>query len=154
MELEPEITQRLHHGVITALVHVASVRQASTAALAIEFDAAQRVLTQRVQAPATPPVLKTVFGFGLSLPTLKAMRQDYLPGDRRLLALRQPDLIAAFDAEHRADYSALVLAVAEAVLLAQIEDRPLRRIPRWERMAFEEIENVFKTGGWNGIQTH
>jgi hypothetical protein len=150
MDLTLDVARRLQHGVITALVHVASARTPGASALAIEFDAAQRVVAQR--AGSARGIFRMVFSRGLPLHILKKVTRDHVAGDRRLLALRHRELIRAMNAREREDYIALVLAAAKAALEAEVEERSFlqRRISKWERMALEEIQEVFKSDGWNG----
>jgi hypothetical protein len=145
-----DVARRLQHGVITALVHVASVRTPGASALAVEFDAAQRAIAQK--AGSTRGVFRTVFSRGLPLHMLKKVARDQLVGDRRLLALRHRELIQSMNAREREDYITLVLAAAEAALEAEVEERSFlrRRISSWERLALEEIQQVFKSDGWSG----
>jgi hypothetical protein len=150
MDSTLDVARLLQHGVITALVHVASARAPGASALAIEFDAAQRVVAQK--AGSTRGVFKVVFSRGLPLHMLKKVARDHVAGDRRLLALRHRELIQSMNAREREDYITLVLAAAEAALRAEVEERSFlrRRISSWERMALEEIQQVFKSDGWNG----
>lgn len=141
MESATHFTEQLHEGVIAALLHVAFVRTPGTAALASEFDAAQHAVKERVQSSTTPDLLRMAFAAGLSLQALKAAAQSSVIGDRRLLGLRRCELLNALDARHRTLYRSLVLAAAEAALMAELEDQPSRRrIHRWERIALREIE--------------
>lgn len=150
MEARLEVEQRLQHGVIAALMHVASVRTPGASALAIEFDAAQRVVARKVRS--APAVFRMIFGRGLPVDMLKKVAREHLSGDRRLLALRHRKLIGALNPREREHYMALVLAAAEAALEAEIEERTVlaRRLSSWERTALEEIREVFKSDGWNG----
>ena len=97
-------------------------------------------------------MFRLVFSRGLPLHILKKVARDHVAGDRRLLALRHRELIAAMDVREREDYMALVLAAAEAALEAEIEEHSFlrRRISSWERTALEEIQHVFESDGWNG----
>jgi hypothetical protein len=137
-------------------MHVASVRLPSASALAVELDAAERAIRAKLDSFSLSCCLRSVFDRGLPVEILKSARREQLAGDRRLLALKQRELIEALDLQDRAHYSALVQAAAEAALRAEIEDRPLfgRRVSSWERAALEDIDRVFNSTGWRRPDKH
>src|SRR5687768_4383714 len=112
--LQPNISsQHLHRGVLTAIVHVSAVRESSLAALAIEFEAARRLVKDR--AARSPYTLRSVFANGLSLPLFKLIAQQHAAGDS-LRDLKCNNLIAAIDRRNRTHYQELVMAAAEAAI--------------------------------------
>jgi hypothetical protein len=140
-----KVSQRLHRGVLTAIVHVSSVREPSIASLAVEFAAARQVIKTR--AARAPDTLRSVFADGLSLALFKLIAQQHAVGNS-LHDLQCKELIAAIDARDRTPYQELVIAAAEAAIDAQIETDPYRRRGRapWEWCALREIEDVLR--GW------
>ena len=146
MSLTPDDASRqLQRGVLAALLHVASVREAGAAPLAIEFCAALDEIRRTVSDAATPDALRESFRSGLPVALLKVIAQHHVSGDRRLHDLRPP---GALDERDRATYEKLVMAAAEAALRAEIDKSVYRRryVARWERSALEDIRNAFRAG--------
>lgn len=149
--MEPTDSARhLQRGLIAALMHVAAVRLPSAGAFAIELDAAERAVREMLASFSRTCALRSVFDRGLLLDIFKSVRREQLPGDRRLLALKRREVIEALELRDRAHYRALVQAAAEAAIGAEIEERSLfgRRVSTCERVALEDIGQVFSSTGW------
>ena len=143
MAEQEDISRRLQGGVLTALVHIAAVREPGCSALAIEFVAARKKAQEIAGAPSTPLAFRTIFSPGLS-PVLfkKALEhQRHLP-QKRLDRLGRPELIAAISPSDRDAYATLVREVAAAAANAPIDDDPYRRrwLSPWEQSALSDID--------------
>jgi hypothetical protein len=141
-----DASRQLQRGVLAAVMHIASVRDAGAAPLAIEFSAALEQVRRTVSDASTPDDLRKSFESWLPVPLLKAIAQHYVAGDRRLLAVLEPEQLAGIDQRYRAQYESLVIAAAEAALKAQIDKSWYRRryVARWERSALEDIKKAFQ----------
>lgn len=138
--------QQLQRGVLAALVHVASVRDAGARPLAIEFSAALAQLRRAVDDDASmPDELRQCFGNGLPVPLLKRVAQHRVAGIGRLRGL-EPAALRAIDERYRRQYLSLVIVAAEAALNAEIDEGPYRRrfASRWERAALDEIRQALQ----------
>lgn len=149
--LSTDAEHHLQTGLLTALMHVASLRRPSAGALALELDAAERAVRENLESFSCSCVLRSSFARGISLEILRTIKREQLSGDRRLLALKRKELIDVLKFTERAHYRALVQAAAAAVLQAEIEEQPQlfgRRVSNWERNALEDIAQAFETSGW------
>jgi hypothetical protein len=151
MTPEDAAQQQLQLGVLTALMHIASVRDAGARPLAVEFVAALNRVKSTVNDASMPDELKQCFSAGLPLQLLKVVAQQHVAGFRRLRGL-EPDDLQAIDERYRAKYLSLVIAAAKAALEAEIDEDPYRRRhrSRWEYSALEDIENAVQP--YAGIQ--
>ena len=131
-------------------MHVASVRLPSASAFAIERDAAERAVRATLASVSQGCTLRSIFERGLAVEIFKSSRRAHVSGDRRLLALKRREVIEALELQDRAHYRALVRAAAQAAVRAEIEERSLfrRRVSSCERVALEEIDEVFSSTGW------
>ena len=135
--------QQLHRGVLTALLHIASVRDAGARPLAIEFSAALNEVRRAVNDASMADELRQCFGKGLPLQLLKLFAQHHVAGVTRLPGL-EPDALRTIDERYRKQYLSLVIAAAEAALKAEIDEGPYRRrfASRWERSALADIRKA------------
>ena len=115
MAEKDDISQRLQGGVLTALVHIAAVREPGCKALAIEFVAARRRVQEFAGAQSTPLTFRDVFAPGLS-PALfkKALEHQRQVPLRRLDRLHRRELIEAIHPHDREAYATLVREAATA----------------------------------------
>jgi hypothetical protein len=154
--LSTDAERHLQIGLLTALMHVASLRLPSAGALAVELDAAERAVRKNLESFACNCVLRSAFARGISIEILRAIKREQLSGDRRLLALKRKELLEVLEITERSHYRALVQAAAEAVLQAEIEEQPQlfgRRVSNWERIALEDIARAFETSGWRSRES-
>jgi hypothetical protein len=137
--------QQLQRGVFTALLHIASVRDAGARPLAIEFSAALDEVRRAVNDAAMADELKQCFGNGLPLQLLKVFARHHVAGVARLPGL-EPDALRTIDSRYRNQYLSLVIAAAEAALKVEIDEGPYRRrgASRWERSALEDIRRAVR----------
>ena len=154
--LSTDAERHLQIGLLTALMHVASLRLPSAGALALELDAAERALRKNLESFSCNCVLRSTFARGISIEILRTIKREQLSGDRRLLALKRKELLEVLEITERSHYRALVQAAAEAVLQAEIEEHPKlfgRRVSNWERTALEDIAHAFDTSGWRSRES-
>jgi len=146
--LPPEdASRKLQRGVLAALMHITSVREAGAAPLAIEYSDALERFTSEVNAASTPEALKRSFKSGQWLTLFKEMTQHYVAGDRRLGSL-ELDKLGLVDPDCRKRYGELVVAAARAAMEAQIDKSAWRRryTARWELSALNDIIKVVQPG--------
>jgi hypothetical protein len=141
------ISQRLQGGVLTALVHIATVREPGCKALALEFVAARNRAQEIAASASMPAAFRDVFEPGLSSALFKkALEHQWRLPQRRLDRLGRQELIDAIH-PHRQEYATLVREVAKAAATAQVDDDPYRRrwLASWERSALLEIDAALTT---------
>jgi hypothetical protein len=138
-----DASRQLQRGVLTALMHIASVREAGAAPLAIEFSAVLEEVKRAISDASTPDEIRQSFECGLPLPLLKVLAESHVAGDRRLRGL-EPDELGLLDRDCRARYGALVIAAAEAAMKVQIDKSAWRRryTARWELSALDDIRKL------------
>jgi hypothetical protein len=148
MAEQEDISLRLQGGVLTALVHIAAVREPGCKALALEFVAARKRAQEIAASASMPSAFRDVFVPGLSSALFKKAleHQRNLP-QRRLDRLGRKELIDAIHPHDRHAYARLVREVATAAATAQVDDDPYRRrwLAPWEHSALLEIDTALTT---------